>query len=94
MSLRDRVDFEVLQNEAERLVIDELDRQLAEAGPEVCRTEDCIIDMAAFALNNVSPLYRANLLGRLYAQNVEDEYARSIREAVSRAIRRISENPS
>jgi competence protein ComFB len=95
MALRDLRAFEDLQNEAERLVIDELERQLDMLPDDkVCKTDDCVLDMAAYALNHVRPLYRVNLLGRLYATAPDDERNAEISRAVAEAIRKISENPS
>ena len=95
MALADRYNFEDLVNEAERLVLDELESQLLAApGGIESFEEDAVLDMAAFALNNVRPLYRINLLGRLYAQNVGDRYAAEIEAAVREAINRVSSNPS
>jgi competence protein ComFB len=95
MALIDDYDFEFLKNEAENLVLKELERQLGEYTEAVCRCNDCIVDMAAMALNNVRPLYRVSLLGTLYAANAmnEKDYARQVREAVSRAIRKVHNNP-
>lgn len=89
MALVDRYNFEDLVNEAERLVLDELERQLGERGLEAQLREDLILDMAAYALNHVSPLYRVNLLGRLYAQNVPEAYRAEIAAAVDAAVRKI-----
>lgn len=94
MALRDEYNFEDLKNEAERLVIDELERQLEVAPESVCRTEECILDMAAFALNMVRPMYRVTLLGRLYASNVEEGYVDEVRRAVQKAIQKVNSNPS
>jgi hypothetical protein len=80
-------------NEAERLVLDELERQLAQAPPSVPRSEECVLDMACYALNLVKPMYRVNLLGRLYADALMRDNAGEIRDAVSRAINQISHNP-
>ena len=96
MAFIDEYNFEHLKNEAENLVIKDLDRQL-EAFPEpICRCNDCVLDMAAIALNNVKPLYRVSLLGTLYAASAMDEktYATSIREAVFIAIEKVRKNPS
>ncbi|MDR2398167.1 MAG: late competence development ComFB family protein [Spirochaetaceae bacterium] len=96
MGLTDQYNFELLGNQAEQLVFDELERQLAAFEGELCRCNDCVADMAAMALNMVKPLYRYSLLGTLYAaQAMTDEaYAASIREAVSEAIEKIHQNPS
>ena len=88
--------FEYLQNEAEKLVITELGRQLQSFEGPICMCNDCVVDMAAMALNMVRPLYRASLLGTLYAARAMDEkeYATSIRESVFSAIEKVRRNPS
>ncbi len=95
MALLDEYDFDLLVNETERLIIDELERQLAEIPNEdIHLCQDCVLDMAALALNSVKPMYRANLIGRLYARAVNEEYGSEIKKAVTDAIFKISENPS
>lgn len=97
MALDKNYDFDILVNEAERLVIAELERQLnAIDDGSVCLCEDCVLDMAALALNNVRPLYRASLLGSLYAAHAmeEEAYAKEVSGAVSQAIEKIRKNPS
>ncbi len=93
MALHERYNLEDLTNESERLVFQELERRLDEAGETVCRSQECVLDMAAYALNHVKPMYRANLMGRLYARAQEEERADEIRRAVAEAIARITENP-
>jgi competence protein ComFB len=96
MAFIDNYDFELLRNEAEKLVLDELGRQLEFYDGEICVCNDCVADMAAMALNAVKPYYRFSLLGTLYAAQAmsEESYAASIREAVSSAIEKVRENPS
>ncbi|NBC28450.1 MAG: competence protein ComFB [Spirochaetes bacterium] len=94
MGLREEYDFEYLVNEAEHLVIHELETQLEfSENADVCRTQDCMLDMAAFALNQVPPLYRATLLGRIYAQELDQKYHDQVTEAVRTAIARVRDNP-
>lgn len=94
MSLRDYVDFGSLENAAEELVVDELERQLeGSSGTKIPRDAEAILDMAAYALNIVKPMYRVNLLGRLYTNVLQEEYGGIIRSAVKEAIERISANP-
>jgi len=95
MALIDNYNFDLLKNEAENLVIKELDRQLESYNAPLCRCNDCIVDMAAMSLNMVKPLYRVSLLGSLYTATAmnEKEYATSIREAVFNAIEKVSKNP-
>jgi competence protein ComFB len=96
MAFIDAYDFELLVNEAEKLVLNELGRQLEAYPGEICTCNECVVDMAAMALNSVKPLYRFSLLGSLYvAQAVNEEsYAAGLREAVSSAIEKVRENPS
>jgi competence protein ComFB len=93
MGLRDFYDFEPLRNEAERLVIEELERQL-EDKDQIPRDEETILDIAALALNHVPPFYNVSLLGKLYASKTDQtEYAEKVRKAVHDAIRKVLSNP-
>ena len=96
MALIDNYNFEHLENEAEKLVLTELGRQLETFADPICLCNDCVVDMAAMALNMVKPLYKASLLGSLYASQAmsDKEYAGSLRESVFTAIQRVSQNPS
>jgi competence protein ComFB len=94
VSLREQYDFDSLVNEAERLVIEEMGRQIPLAG-DLCTCEECVLDIAAFALNQVRPRYRASLLGSIYARRTDGQAgAHEIETAVSEAIRRIKANPA
>lgn len=96
MAFIDDYDFELLINEAKSLVIHELGRQLEAWGDEICRCNECVVDMAAIALNSVKPLYRFSLLGSLYAAQAMNEknYADSVQKAVAGAIEKVRKNPS
>ena len=96
MAFIDNYDFEYLKNDAENLVIKELGRQLESYTATICRCNDCVVDMAAVALNTIKPLYRVSLLGSLYTASAMDEktYATSVREAVYNAIEKVRKNPS
>ena len=97
MAFIDSYNFENLKNEAENVVVKDLSRQLEAYPDPICKCNDCILDMAAMALNSVRPLYRVSLLGKLYTESAMAEgsdYARSVREAVFDAIEKIRKNPS
>jgi competence protein ComFB len=96
MAFEDNYDFDLLKNEAERLVLHELERQLESYKGEVCRCNDCVVDMAAISLNSVKPLYRFSLLGTQYAVRAMNEktYADSVQKAVAQAIEKVRRNPS
>ena len=94
MAFVDTYDFDNLVNDAERMVIQELESQLRGA-VGVCTCQDCVLDMAAFALNNVKPTYRVSLMGSVYAASGSTpQYAQGISRAVRDAISRVKANPS
>ncbi len=94
MAFTDTYDFESLVNEAERMVIEELESQLRTA-VGVCTCQDCVLDMAAFALNNVKPSYRVSLMGSVYARSAAGtQAAQGVARAVRDAISRVKANPS
>ena len=96
MAFIDKYDFELLKNEGEDLVLGELGRQLESITEPICKCNDCVLDMAAMALNTVKPLYRVSLLGKLYTETAmaEKDYGTAVREAVFNAIERVRKNPS
>ena len=96
MAFQDDYDFYMLKNQAEQLVLHELEVQLEALGEDVCRCNECVVDMAAMALNAAKPIYRFSLLGSLYAaQAMNDEViAENIQSAVAQAIEKVSTNPS
>jgi competence protein ComFB len=95
MKLTDHYDFGDLKNATEDFVLEELGRQLEGKKNDLCLCDDCILDMACYALNHVSPRYRISLLGSLYTGLHDDQdYIREIREAVSEAVSVVSKNPS
>jgi len=96
MSFLDEYDFDLLKNEAEILVIREMEQQLKNGYPDMCRCNECIVDVAAVALNAIKPLYRFSLLGGLYAAQAmtEQSYADSVKQAVTQAIRKVKKNPA
>jgi competence protein ComFB len=97
MTFIDRYDLENLKNEAEKLVFEELGKQLESyQGDDLCLCNDCVADMAAISLNAVKPYYHHSLIGGLYAAEAvnNEEYAESIRIAVMQAIKKVRKNPS
>ena len=92
MGLPDKLHFDSLVNEAESFVLAEMRRQLP-AHPEMCTCEECLTDIAAYALNHVPPRYRVSLLDRVTASDAA-AYARQVHRAVADAIQRIRANPS
>jgi len=96
MAFQDDYDFYLLKNQAEQLVLQELEIQLNKQESDICRCNECVVDMAAMALNATKPMYRFSLLGSLYAATAMNEqaYADSVQQAVAQAIEKVSSNPS
>jgi competence protein ComFB len=96
MAFTDEYDFDLLKNEAEILVIREIEEQLKTGHNDMCRCNECIVDVAAISLNSVKPLYRFSLLGTLYASQAmsEQAYADSVKQAVDQAIKKVKKNPA
>jgi competence protein ComFB len=96
MAFEDKYDFYLLKNEAEKLVLGELEQQLNAYTGDLCLCNECVVDMAAMSLNSVKPLYRFSLLGTLYAAQAMNEksYADSVQAAVAQAIEKVRNNPS
>jgi len=96
MGFIDEYDFDLLKNEAEVLVIQEIESQLEKESGNMCRCNECVVDIAAISLNTVKPLYRFSLLGTLYASQAmtEQAYADSLKKAVAFAIKKVRKNPA
>ena len=96
MSLSDSYNFENLINETERIVLEQMELQLQNKGSkDICKCHDCVLDMAALALNTLKPHYRVSLIGKVYSETIlEREYAQEVKDAVSMAIKKIADNPS
>jgi competence protein ComFB len=96
MAFTEEYDFDLLKNEAEVLVIREMEQQLKSDHKDMCRCNECIVDIAAMALNSVKPLYRFSLLGALYASQAmtQQAYADSVKNAVAQAIKKVKKNPA
>jgi competence protein ComFB len=94
MGLRDDHDFDSLVNDAEGMVIDALEAALARRR-DICTCRDCVLDMAACALNSVRPSYRVSLLGSISGRSPRGgEYERQVRQAVADAVERVQKNRS
>lgn len=93
MAIRDLFHVEDLKNVAEDLVIDQMEAQLAAKKPDLALDEDMLCDMAALALNMLKPMYRVNLMGRVYTPAYEAQYHEEIARAVALAIEKVSANP-
>jgi competence protein ComFB len=94
MAIKEEYDFDSLANEAEELVVAEIEKQIPDY-PELCTCSECILDVAAYALNRVRPRYRVSLLDSVFVDAEErSNYLEEIRIAVHDGILKVSANPS
>lgn len=96
MSIEENYNFEYLVNETERMVLAELEHQLEQDwAADICKCEECVLDMAALSLNNLSPMYRVSLMGTLYAHSLQDtDYGVKVKDTVTESIKKVAKNPS
>jgi len=65
------------------------------SGADICTCQDCVLDMAAYALNNVKPSYRVSLMGSFAAGRADEAgYANEISRVVREAVEKVRANPS
>ena len=91
MALEDVYDFGQIRNQAEKLVIEEIEKQLPEE--ELADNEELVLDVATYALNHIRPIYSYTLLGKLYTDNLEEDYYKEVKNTVAKAILKIRSNP-
>ncbi len=97
MALRNDYDFDMLVNAMETIVIDELDRLLLlEEYSDICRCQDCILDIVAYSLNHLKPSYRSSLSykGVMYKHQLSPKNAEGVERIIRDAIKRVTSNPS
>ena len=69
MALEDTYNLEKIRNNTKELVYERIEILLNERN-DFCRCETCILDLAAFTLNRVTPRYTTSLLGELHPDRV------------------------
>ena len=86
-----RYNLEQVRNRSEDLVFKKIEELKAER-EDYCGCESCVLDLTAYTLNHVTPLYGTSLLGPLHS-NKEGKVQEEIDEAVEDGLKRIAENP-
>jgi len=61
MSLADSYHLDLLRNRTAEIVHRRVEQFLQE-NPEFCRCEQCVLDLLAYVLNHVDPMYGTSLL--------------------------------
>ena len=84
-----------LNNITEEVVLEMLDKMLKrEEFKDVCKDEDCLLDMASYALNRLPAKYVASSKGEVFSktEELEQQHSVDVISVVTRAIKVVSEN--
>lgn len=93
MQLRERYDFEKLRNRTMEMVLDKIG-SLLEERDDVCQCENCVLDLVAYTLNHVTPLYGTSLLDPLHPNRAKEKKVQiEIELAINTGLKRIARNP-
>jgi len=93
MEIKQYVNLDRLKNKSLDVVLEKVD-ELLEKDRSFCRCENCVLDLMAYTLNHVTPMYRTSLLDPLHpnwekSKKVEIE----IDLALKAGVERIRRNP-
>lgn len=91
MSLKDELDLTPLSNATVNWVVDILETEL-EDWPLIRANHEYILDVMAYALNQIKPRYYVTLLGNLYAQAPTEDQLEEVRTAVKISLEKISKD--
>ena len=93
MSFKKKYPVESLINENEEEVFNVIDEVMAK-GKDICACQDCMMDIAAIALNNLTPHYRVFLVRPIHR---DSEYVKArlqkVEEAVQKALAVVKARP-
>lgn len=84
-----------LNNLTEEVVLEMLQEMLKrEEFEDVCTDEDCLLDMATYALNRLPAKYVATSKGEIFSktEELEQQHSVDVLSVVTRAIKVVSEN--
>ncbi|TDO73003.1 competence protein ComFB [Halanaerobium saccharolyticum] len=84
-----------LNNVTEEVVLKMLEDMLQrEEFEDICKDEDCLLDMASYALNRLPAKYVATSKGEVFSktEGLEQQHSVDLVSVVTRAIKVVSEN--
>ena len=94
MKIAEYYNLDLLKRESETLVFERIGRLLDERS-DFCKCEQCILDLVAYVLNNVSPLYGASLIGSLDPHQAKIKRVKGeIEVAIREGLKKVSKNPN
>jgi competence protein ComFB len=92
MTLRERYNIDKLRNRTLEMVMAKVEQVLEEG--LLCPCEDCVLDLVAFALNRVTPLYATSLLEPLHPNKAKEKKVLiEIDLSINAGLKRIARHP-
>jgi competence protein ComFB len=93
VSLAERYHLDRIRNRSAEMIHEAVERLFAEQ-PQVCRCEECALDLVAYALNRVTPRYSTSLLEPLAPDPALERRIRlEIDLALAAGVKRLKEHP-
>jgi competence protein ComFB len=82
MKLKENYNMDSIGNRSQEIVYEAIERLLSDGAP-MCSCEECVLDLAAWTLNHVTPRYYTSLLSPL---NPDPALERKVRIEVDLAL--------
>ena len=93
MKISERYNIDTLRNRSAEMVFEKLETML-ENNNDFCHCEECVLDLIAYTLNHVTPLYGTSLLGPLHPnRDREKKVEIEIDLAIKAGISKITKHP-
>jgi competence protein ComFB len=93
VSLSERYPLDRIRNQTAEMIHDAVER-LVDQQPGLCRCEECVLDLVAYALNRATPRYATSLLGPIAPDPVLERRIRmEIELALAAGTRKLKEHP-
>ncbi len=94
MSLADRYRLELLRNRTAEIVNRRVE-QFLEENPGFCHCEQCVLDLLAYVLNHVDPMYGTSLLDPFQPDPAREKKVRiQIDLSLKAGARKVSADPN
>ena len=93
MNLSEQYNLANLINKSADLVFKQVERFLEE-NEDFCQCEECVLDLIAFILNRITPVYETSLLATLKPNRAKIKKVQvEIDLALQAGVKRVTENP-
>jgi competence protein ComFB len=92
MKLNERYNMEGIGNRSQEIVYEAIDRLVTDEA--MCTCEECVMDLAAWVLNHVTPRYYTSLLSPLNPDpSMEHKVRVEVELAIASGLKRLKAHP-